>query len=146
MRDLVPSAALAAMSLDAIDKVRRLELLSLEHPQVQILIEHVLHAGMYARTAHVPAGVMITGVLVKVPTILIVKGDAIVYVGDDTPLHCIGYNVLQGAAGRKQAFVAETDLCLTMLFPTEAKTVAEAEAEFTDEIEMLQSRRDPCQA
>ena len=34
--------------------------------QVPIETRHVLHAGMYARTICIPAGVLITGALVKV--------------------------------------------------------------------------------
>ena len=51
-------------------------------------------------------------------------------------------HVLAGQPGRKQAFVAHAETWLTMSFKTEARTVAEAEAEFTDEAEHLGSRRD----
>ena len=47
-----------------------------------------------------------------------------------------------GAAGRKQAFLAITDTALTTTFPTAAVTVEEAEAEFTDETDLLASRGD----
>lgn len=138
---------IAPMSSAAIDRVRRMESMALAMPQVSILTDHVLHAGMYARTVFVPAGVMITGVLVKVPTILILHGNALIYVGDDMPMPCAGYNVLTAAAGRKQAFLAETDICLTMIFPSDATTVEEAEQQFTDESDLLQSRQEtPCQA
>jgi hypothetical protein len=89
----------------------------------------------------VPAGVVITGALIKVATLLVAHGAAIVYVGDE-PLHLSGHTVLPASAGRKQAFVALSDVHLTMIFPTNARTVAEAEAQFTDEPELLASRRD----
>ncbi len=129
------------MSPTAIDRVRRIETVAETLPQIPILTDHVLHAGMYARTIHVPAGTMITGALIKVPTILTLHGNAVIYVGEDVPLHCIGYTVLTAAAGRKQAILAETDICLTMIFPTKARTVAEAEAAFTDDFARLASRR-----
>jgi hypothetical protein len=70
---------------------------------------------------------------------LIVHGHCIVYIGDQSKeLH--GYNVLAASAGRKQAFIAVTDTYLTMIFVTDAKTVAEAEDEFTDEAHLLFSR------
>lgn len=141
MGDLALRPALPAMTTNGIDKVRRIEKVAATLPQVSLLTDHVLHAGMYARTIHVPAGVMITGALIKVPTVLMLHGNAAVYIGEEVPLRCVGYNVLTAAAGRKQAFVAETDICLTMIFPTDAKTVEEAEAEFTDEAALLASRR-----
>jgi len=93
----------------------------------------------------VPAGVLITGVLIKIATLLIVQGDALVYIGGE-PTRLNGYNVVPAAAGRKQAFIAESDVYLTMIFPTDALDVDEAERQFTDEVELLVSRKEqPCQ-
>ena len=132
---------IAPMGEAAIDNVRRLESLAREMPQVAIATDHVIHAGMYARTVLVPAGVMITGVLIKIATLLIVHGDAVVYV-DGGAVQLRGYNVLPASAGRKQAFVAQTDTHLTMIFPSDAKNVEQAERQFTDEVERLSSRLD----
>jgi hypothetical protein len=132
---------IAPMGDVAIENVRRLENLAREMPQVAISTDHTLHAGMYARTVFVPAGVMITGVMIKIATLLIVHGDVVVYV-EGGPMQLRGYTVLPASAGRKQAFVAQTDAWLTMVFPTDAKTVEEAERQFTDEIDRLSSRRD----
>jgi hypothetical protein len=49
--------------------------------------------------------------------------------------------VLPAAAGRKQAFLAQADSHITMIFATAARSVAEAEREFTDEADNLVSRR-----
>ena len=152
MRDLAVRPGIPAMSAHAIDNVRRLEAASLaEMPQVVLAVDHALHAGMYARTVTIPANGLITGVLIKIATLLILQGDAIVYIGDDGEdatghTRITGYHVLRAGAGRKQAFLALAETHLTMLFPTGAKTVEEAEAEFTDEVHMLQSRRAECQA
>ena len=133
--DVIP-----AMNADAIDKVRQIETAVAKAPQVKIDTHHIIHGGMYVRTIRIPAGVMITGVLIKVPTILVVKGDAVVYTGSSTKeLH--GYSILSAEAGRKQAFVALTDVHLSMMFPTQAQTAEAAEREFTDETELLVSRR-----
>lgn len=131
---------LPPMSAASVEAVRDLEDAVLQLPQVKIDTAHALHAGMYARTIMIPAGVVITGVQIKIPTILIISGDALVY-GDDGATQFTGYHVTLGAVGRKQAIYAVADTWLTMLFPTEAATVAEAEAEFTHEPERLASRR-----
>ena len=148
MSDFVPARVhIAPMSAAAIARVRRLESLASSLPQVAIDTDHVFHAGVYARTIKVPAGVMITGVLIKIPTLLIVQGDAIVHV-EGWPLELHGYNVLPASAGRKQAFVALTDTHLTMIFATEAPDIDAAEREFTDELDKLMTRREAatCQA
>lgn len=144
MADLaVVTPRIPAMTPAAIDKVRQLEGVASQRPQVTIMTEHAIHGGMYARTIRLPAGVMITGALVKLATLLIVQGDAMAYIGDDEPLRLHGYTVLPASAGRKQAFVAIGDTNMTMVFPTAARTVDEAERKFTDEIDILMSRRDP---
>jgi hypothetical protein len=143
MFDLVSTGPrIAPMSAAAIDKVRHIEDVSLAAlPQLVLDTRHSLHAGLYARTVHLPAGVLMTGALVRIPTLLIVQGEAVVYVGDDAPMHLHGYTVIEAAAHRKQAFVARSEVWLTMVFATEAKTVDDAEREFTDEFARLQTRR-----
>jgi hypothetical protein len=127
-------------------KVQELEKLMLQQPQIAVQITHTLHAGLYARTACIPAGVMITGALIKVNTVLIVSGDTTVFIGNRT-MRLHGYHVLQASAGRKQAFIAHAELHLTMLFATDAATVEEAEAQFTEEHGRLSTRKaDSCQA
>lgn len=127
----------------AIDRVRHIEAKARALPQVALTTDHVIHGGMYARTIRLVAGSMITGALVKRATLLIVAGEVSIYVGTDEPLHVAGYAVLPAAAGRKQAIVATADTHLTMLFPTQARTVRDAEHEFTDEADILMSRLDP---
>jgi hypothetical protein len=146
MAELVPATPrITALCIDtmrpvAIDKVRRLEDAALQLPQVAIETGHVLHAGLYARTIRIPAGVLITGALIRIATLLVVEGDLVVFV-DGAPLELAGYHVLPAAAGRKQALLARADSHLTMIFATGAASVAEAEREFTDEAERLASRR-----
>jgi len=131
--------ALPAMSDNAIAKVRELEQRVLGGTQLEIETWHVLHAGMYARTIRIPADSVLTGALIKRATLLIFNGHASVYLGADT-VELRGHHVIPASAGRKQAFIAHADTDLTMLFPTTATTVEEAEAEFTDEAERLLSR------
>ena len=140
MDDPVISANhISTMSEVAIDKVRQLESAVLSVPQVKIATDHLIHAGMYSRTIMVPAGVVLTGSLMKIATILILSGDFLLFAGEKAvELH--GYNVLAGSPHRKQAGIAITDTWVTMIFPTDVKTVEEAEAEFTDETDLLFSR------
>lgn len=130
---------IATMSEDAIAKVRKLESAILKIPQVKFATHHLIHAGMYSRTIMVPAGIILTGSLIKIATILILSGDFILFAGDK-PIELNGYNVLAGNPNRKLACVAKTDTWVTMIFPTNVKTVEEAEEEFTDEASILGSR------
>jgi hypothetical protein len=133
-------AEFKTMSRSEIARTKSLEAWAGGQPQVTLPISHFLHAGTYSRTVLVPSGMMITGALVKIPTLLICAGRALVYVGDDT-VKLEGYNVIRAEPGRKQAFVALSDLHLTMVFASAAASVEAAEDEFTDEVELLQSRR-----
>ena len=131
---------LPAMNAEAVNKVRDIETVLRDMPQVDITTDHVLHGGMYARTICIPAGVAITGVFVRVPTLLIFDGDATVNAGNEA-VTLSGHHVLAASARRRQVFLAHADTRLTMIFATRAKTVAEAEDEFTDEAHLLLSRR-----
>lgn len=141
MNDLISSGVrIPPMSLESIGKVRQLEAITQQLPQVDIATDHVLHGGMYARTICIPAGVVLTGAFIKIPTLLIFNGDATVNAGDDA-MTLSGYHVIPASKHRRQAFLAHEDTYLTMLFPTSAITVEEAEDEFTNEAHLLFSRK-----
>jgi hypothetical protein len=141
----VTNAVIPAMSDASIAKVRRLTEMTLRHlPQIPFKTEHRLHAGIYTRTVTIPApplggqSTVCTGVLVKIPTQLIICGDVIVYMGEgEKPVRVSGQRVFLGSPGRKQAFLSNGEYTMTMCFATDAKTVAEAEAQFTDEVDLL---------
>jgi hypothetical protein len=88
----------------------------------------------------IPKGVLLTGALIKISTLLIISGEVIVYI-DSKPVKLSGYNVFPAASKRKQAFLAITDTYLTMIFKTNSRSTQEAEEEFTDESHLLSSRR-----
>lgn len=136
---LTLGAALPPTSPEALSRLAAVQEVLLRGEQIAIRTEHVLHGGMYARTVRLPAGTVITGALIKVPTMLIVEGDCKVLVNDEWG-ELSGYNVFPASAGRKQVFVALSETRITMLFPTRAQTVDQAEKEFTDEWELLVSR------
>ena len=128
-------------SQEIIEKIALVEAKIKPHEHLlQVQMEHHLHAGMYARTCRLAANLVITSVYIKSPTLLIVNGDCVVLAGDKW---CAlkGYNVMAACAGRKQIYVTFGVTEITMLFPSKAQTVEEAEAEFTDEADMLLSRR-----
>jgi hypothetical protein len=139
---LAVRASIPAMSAEAIEKVRQVEARVLAMPQVAIFTGHVLHAGLYSRTIMIPAGTVLTGALIKIPTLLIVEGNAMVYIGEGGIEVC-GYNVVPASGGRKQVFYAMTDTWVTMVFACSAPDVGAAERQFTDEFELLGSHRDP---
>jgi hypothetical protein len=124
-----------------------LEKLSLAHaallklPQVDLATEHLLHGGMYARTIRLIPGVWMLGSLIRLPTVLIVHGDCSVILGDDR-VDLTGYNVIPGCAGRKQLFLTHGPVEMTMIFPTRAQGVTDAENEIFAEVDQLQSRKD----
>lgn len=135
-----PIKSLPAMTSEAVDQSRRVEARMLDMPQINLPVSHALHAGMYHRTITIPAGIAITGALIRVPTLLIVDGECEVFTGSEVA-RLSGHHVLQCQPHRKQVFMAHTDTHLTMIFPTNAATVEEAENEFTDEAARLQTRR-----
>lgn len=134
---------LPAMADADVEKVRRLESEIAQQEQVPIETQHHFHAGMYCRTIRIPAGVLLTGALIRIPTLLILSGHATVFIGGEAVV-LEGYHVLPGQAGRKQAFLAHADTFLTMSFATQATTVEQAEEEFTAEADLLLSRQQPC--
>lgn len=141
MRSLVvANAGLPAMTPASIAAVQLFQGAETQKPQVALDTQHVLHAGLYARTIRLPAGVTTAAALIKIPTLVIVEGDVLVWLGAESR-RLTGYTVLPASAGRKQIFSALLDTVITMVFPTDAKTVEEAERAFTDEADLLASRR-----
>jgi hypothetical protein len=109
---------------------------------VEVKTNHLLGAGMYARTVHLPAMGFFTNVTIKVPTLMVVSGYCYMLAGKEWA-KLTGYNVFPASAGRKQICITKEPTDVTMIFPTDARTVEEAEAEFTDEAGDLLSREQP---
>lgn len=140
MADLV----IQSMSQAEMLKVRGLEAYLLAtQPQIDLEYEHVIHAGIYDRTVRVPAGYVITGAPVKIETLLTIVGDVLIGL-DGNETRVVGFAKIRAPAHRMGVFTAITDTFITMSFATDAKTVAEAEAQFTDEAHRLASRRQSC--
>lgn len=105
-------------------------------PQTDVQIDHLLHGSMYARTAHVPAGTLVSGVVLSRATVLVLVGDVTVFTGTES-VRLTGFHVLPGSAGRKQLFRTHAETHMTMVLPSTAQSVDEAEHDFTDEPELL---------
>lgn len=135
------AAALVPPSPATLDKLAQAQEIILARPQVPVATEHLFHGGMYARTIRLIPGVWMIGSLIRLATVLIVHGDCAVIVGDEQ-VELSGYNVIPGCAGRKQLFLTRGPVEMTMIFPTRAQTVVEAEDEVFVEAKQLQSRKD----
>lgn len=139
-------STLPATTARGVEAVRAIEQRVLELPQLDITTYHVLHAGVYSRTICIPKAPgegqknVLTSALIKVPTTLTIAGKCSVLIGDAEEVLVEGYRVVAAAAGRIQAYIAHEDTWITMSFKTDAKSIEEAEAEFTDEAERLMSR------
>jgi hypothetical protein len=131
--------AVPATTPEAMEIVNRVEAKMRTMPQIDVKTEHILHAGMYARTVKLAARVAIVSVLIKVPTILTVNGKCRVFAGEAWR-DFDGYHVIPASAGRKMIYVTFAPTDITMVFPSKAKTIEEAEREFTDESDLLISR------
>lgn len=136
----VVGSAVPATTPEALEIINRVEAKMRTKPQIDLKTEHVLHAGMYARTVRLDAKVAIVSVMIKVPTMLTVNGKCRVFAGE--AWHDFdGYRVIPAEAGRKLIYVTFAPTEITMVFPSKAKTIEEAEREFTDESDMLLSRQ-----
>lgn len=131
-----PSPTLVAPDVQTLSMLRDLDARMLEKAQAAITIDHLIHGGMYARTAHVPANTLVSGVVMARATVLVLQGDVTVFTGAES-VRLSGFHVLPGSAGRKQLFLAHSETHMTMLLPSNAQSVDEAEHEFTSEPELL---------
>ena len=134
-----PQASFPAMSADVLKQVAGFGDALAPYAESTADTDHVLHAGTYARTLKLPAGMVLVGALVKVDTVVVFHGKARVFVGDEWLL-LDGYHVIPAGAMRSQVFVSITDCYITAIFATVAKTVAEAEEQATGNPDGLLSR------
>lgn len=135
-----PPKTIPATPYQALEAIKAWEKRALGHKQCPLQTTHNLHAGIYSRTVRIPAGAVITGALIKIPTVLTIVGSMQISIGSAI-YEIDGLTTFDCEPGRKQIMAAKTDCFVTMAFASNAKTVAEAEEEFTDEAEMLLSRK-----
>ena len=133
--------ALTAPPSNTLEKLNQAHEIISSCPQVEILTEHLIHGGMYARTVRRGAGIVAVGSVILRATILIVNGPCSMLV-DGRRIDLTGYNVIPGLAGRKSFSLTHGDVEMTMIYPTSARTVEEAENEIFAEADQLMSRKD----
>lgn len=134
MNDLIKS-----MSQDDIQFAYELEKYISTMEQIDIATYHTLHAGVYTRTIILEQGQVASGVVISVPTTLIINGHIRLLIGKEVA-EVKGFDVFIAEANRKQVALALEKSSIVMIFKTDAKTIEEAEEEFTNEPEKLASR------
>ena len=122
------------IAYEAEDLLRPLE-------QIILTTWHTLHGGVYTRTIVLNAGETVVGAKIRIPTTLVINGKMKLFIGSEV-VHIDGTRVLVASANRKQIMTAIEETSIVMIFKTNAKTVEEAEIEFTDEHDKLMSRLD----
>lgn len=132
---------LAPPSAETLEVLTRLHEWTLRFEQTPIDTEHVIHGGMYARTIRLKPETLMNGSLITRATLLIIHGRCLMTAGDHV-VELKGYSVIPGCAGRKQSFLSQSEVEMTMIFPTSAATVEEAESEVFGELDQLMSRKD----
>lgn len=133
---LAPLLELAAPDAQTLGAMRDLDALMRAAPQVEARVDHLLHAGMYARTCFLPADVLASGTVLRRATVLVINGDVTIFTGNDSA-RLTGFHVLPGLRGRKALFRTHAETQMTMVLPSDAQSVDEAEHEITDEPHLL---------
>lgn len=123
------------------EAVRRMEDMLLQMPQIDLQTQHLLSAGLYARTIFIPAGTVLTGALTNIDNLCVAFGD-ITVTTDDGPKRLTGFNVIPAMAGAKRAGVAHSDTWWVTILRTDCSTIEDAEEALTGEAERLQSRNE----
>lgn len=114
------------------DKVRRLEDLILQVPQVECPTKHYFSPGLYAREMFIPAGTVLTGATHKVRHMALFVGDISVWEGGKLT-RITGHKTFVSEPGAKRAGYAHADTYCTGFFPTDKTDIAELERELIEE-------------
>lgn len=129
------------LGMPSVESVRALEAAILQHPQIDLPTDHIIHGQVSARTIFIPAGTVLTGALTNLDNICVVFGD-ITVTTDDGPVRLTGFNVLPAKAGAKRAGVTHADTWWCTLHHTEQTSVEAVEDEMTNEAWGLLTRGD----
>lgn len=134
------AAAQVLADFPTVEQVRRLEAVMAQGEQTNVPLQHLVHGAMYARTALIPAGQVLTGAMTSADNIVVVCGD--ITVTTETGIRRItGYEVLPALAGRKRVGVTHADTWWTAIFQTDLQDIEAIENSITSEPEQILSRR-----
>jgi hypothetical protein len=133
--------AIVTMNDAELERVCRYEDELSKLPQVGVATKHVLHGGMYSRTIFMPKHLAVSGALISKASILVISGHVDMLISDQS-VEYKGYHVIPASAKRKQIVYAYEDSYITATIVTDAKTLEEAEDDFTCESKLLRSRQE----
>lgn len=133
--DLIPSC-----SENELATMREVNDVIRTFPQVDVPTDHFVHAGCYARTCVVKAGILMGAAEIIVPTVLVVSGKCEIFNGGKKAI-VDGFVVLRGEPHRQVAVKAITDTYMTMIYATDKTDPVACEEEFTDQTDQLFTRR-----
>lgn len=126
-------------SMPSPESVRELENELRKHEQVILETSMIAHGRMAARTIFIPAGTLLTGVLVNHDNICIMSGD-ITVTTDNGPKRLTGFQVIPAGSGFRRAGIAHADTWWTCLWHTDLTDPTEIENDMSDEADRLQTR------
>ena len=135
----VTSAIMDVMESSSYEKIRKLESIMEECPQVDLNTTHVIYGGMYARSITIPADVTLTGAIHNLDMINIMQGD-ITVTTDDGMKRLTGHHVFPSKAGTKRVGYAHSETIWTTVMPTNETDLDKIEQEATPEYLRLQTR------
>lgn len=139
--NMIGAAAVVRSLPESNEAVAALSEMLLTLPQTDLGTQHLVHAGMYARTIFIPSGTVLTGALTNVDNICVVHGD-ITVTTDDGPQRLTGFHVLPASSGNRRAGMAHADTWWTTVWRTDLTDVQAIEDSLTPEADKLQTRRD----
>lgn len=105
-----------------------------------IQIKHCICGELYIRKCIIPKDVVAVSALIKVPTVVIIDGDCLVYDGQKVS-RVTGYKALQGQAYRESIFKALEDTQITMIAVVKSDTPQNAQKQITDQYVLLTNHR-----
>lgn len=120
-------------------EIERLEREVARLPQVDLMTEHVLSGGVYARTIYIPAGTVLTGAVHKKDHVNVVIGDITAWT-EEGMKRFTGHHVLKSRAGTKRAGYAHATTIWTTFSHTDQTDIEAIEQELVEEPEKLQTR------
>jgi acetyl-CoA carboxylase carboxyltransferase component len=129
MGDLAVIDAMAVGDRAAVD---RMQVLVSTLPQYEPVTRHYFHGGMYCREVFREAGVMVVGKVHLKEHFYVVASGKVLVTTDGGARMVTGPAVIKCSPGTKRAAYSATDATTMTFHVTNAKTVAEAEAELVE--------------
>lgn len=98
-----------------------------ELPEVEFEYKHTFHDGVYARTMHSPAGILMTSYIYKKPHHCIVSSGTVSYRSEVMGGKIHGPYMFTAGAGSKRIVYTHTPMVWTTIIKTDATNVEDAE-------------------